>query len=535
MINNKYLWIVAFILLSQIDISKCNAEVTGIGRYGSFIISNISAKHNLEISGDNLMGAKLMDNASVEESNISLNNTGHLNRWQEWLISKQKNGYYMIMNLYSGKYLTTKAGNEKSGLSIVQYHKTFDDAQYWVIKQVSSNKYQIINKKTLRLLSHNHLNGLPASNNNTNDDTQLWKITSIAADSYRDDDVVRFFQRTDGSDAFDEGSSIPLYSNINRGKVLWVTGDTFYNQVDSKGEFACNLIFPYHNSVLLQPADHSWDPSKTKNLISKDGAQVFNPSNPKDLFWPGAGVEIGDKIYVHNIEVIAGTLTTVNQYLGVITESRDYNINPVKMVSVQGMSGQTGIVYTIGMVKPVGHYIYAYGLGGAMGASIYVARFKPESPTVWTFWNGKTWAAKPSTAAAAAVAKGPVNNNGVGYINGKYVLITMDFGFTCDGPGKNMYSSISDSPVGPFVHKKLIYSVPDYKQGHSPVFYNPTVHAEFDNGHHELLIAYCLNFYNKNDKNNNTCLTPCSNSDGSMDPNDYRIKGIRVPYSLIGL
>jgi len=535
MINNKHLQVAIFILLSHICILKCNAETPGIGRYGTFIISDISGKHNLEISGDNLMGAKLVDNAGVEEGKVSLNKISQLNRWQKWLISKQANGFYTIMNLYSGKYLTAKADNDKSGLSIVQFHKTIEDAQYWRIKQVSGNKYQIINKKDLRLLGDSRLNKLLTLNNNVNDDRQLWEITSIAADSYRDDDVVRFFQRTEGADAFDEGSSIPLYSNMNRGKVLWVTGDTFYNQVDSKGEFSCNLIFPYHNSVLLQPADHSWDPDETKNLISKDGAQIFNPSNPKNLFWPGAGIEIGDKIYVHNIEVIAGTLNTVNQYLGVITESPDTNISPVKIVAVPGMSGQTGIVYTIGMVRPAGQYIYAYGLGGMMAANIYVARFKPETPTKWTFWNGKTWATKPSTAAAAAVAKGPVNNNGVGYVNGKYVLITMDFGFTCDGPGKNMYSSISDSPIGPFVHKKLIYSVPDYKQGHSPVFYNPTVHAEFDNGHNELLIAYCINFYNKNDKDNNTCLTQCSNPDGSMDPNDYRIKGIRVPYSLIGL
>jgi hypothetical protein len=523
MINNKYLQLAVLIFLSSIYVGNANAATPGIGSYGTFIISNISGKYNLEISGDNLMGDKLIDNAAVEENKISLNKEGQVNRWQKWLISKQANGFYTIMNLYSGKYLTAGDKSDKSGLSILQYHKTLEDAQYWIIKKVTGDRYQIINKKNLHLLNY------------IADHDELWKITSIAADSYRDDDVVRFFQRTVGADAFDEGSSIPLYSNMNRGKVLWVTGDTFYNQVDSKGEFSCNLVFPYHNSVLLQPADHSWDPAKTKNLISKDGAQVFTPSNPKNLFWPGAGVEIGDKIYVHNIEVVAGTLNTVNQYLGVITESPDTNIKQVKMVTVPGMSGQTRIVYTIGMVKPAGHYIYAYGLGGMMAASIYVARFKPENPTKWTFWNGRTWAEKPITSAAASVARGPVNNNGVGYINGKYVLITMDFGFTCDGPGKNMYSSISDSPTGPFTHKKLIYSVPDYKQGHSPVFYNPTVHTEFDNGHNELLIAYCLNFYNKNDKDNNTCLTPCSNPDGSMDPNDYRIKGIRVPYSLMGL
>ena len=316
---------------------------------------------------------------------------------------------------------------------------------------------------------------------------------------------------------------------------MWLTGDTFYNQVDQKGEFACNLIFPYHNAALIQPANHSWDPAKTVNITSPDGVQIFHTNNPKNLLWPGVGIEIGNHVYVHCIEVITGTLNTVNQYLAEVTETDGITVPAVKLISIPNVTGQTKLLYSIGMINPGDGYIYAYGMGGYFSASVYVARFPVSQPTKWTFWNGKIWASKPTDKPAAVIGKGPINNNTVGYVNGKYVLVTMDYGFTCDVSTRNMYTAVSKSPTGPFINKKTVYVLPDYKQGHAPAYYNPTIHAEFNNGHKELLVGYCINFYNRNDKENTTCLTPCSNPDGSEDPNDYRPKGVRIPFSLIGL
>ncbi|SDS14360.1 Ricin-type beta-trefoil lectin domain-like [Mucilaginibacter mallensis] len=507
-------------------------EVSLANNYDTYTISTAEGNNFIEVSGETMLGDKLKDGTLLKTAKPSINDLKSTDRWQKWLISKQANGYFTIMNLNSGKYITASAGK-----SITQARANQTDAQYWQIIKTQGNYYKVINKGNGLVISNNSLPKDSALTQSayTNSASQHWKLNAIEADSYRDDAVVGFFQRNLGSSAFDEGSSIPLYYSLNKGKVLWVTGDTFYNQVDAKGEFGCNLYFPYHNSALLQPADHSWDPEKTKNLISSDGPQIFHPADPKNLFWPGAGIEVGNKIYVHNIEVITGTLNTVNQYLGVITETGTNNISPVKVVAVPGMTGQTAIVYTVGMVNPGDGFIYAYGIGGYMAASVFVARFEPAAPTKWSFWDGKYWAAKPSVAAKAVVAKATTNNIAVGYVNGKFLLIDMDFGFTCDVTTRNMYSSVSANPTGPFINKKAIYTLPDYKQGHAPVYYNPTIHAEFKNGHNELLIAYCINFYNRNDAKNTTCLTPCSNPDGSEDPNDYRIKGIRVPYSLIGL
>jgi hypothetical protein len=512
------------------------AEGTTLASYGTYTVSTAEGNDFIEVSGENTLGAKLQDGTTLKIAKASVNELKSVDRWQKWLISRQANGYFTIINLNSGKYITAPAGSKSKG-TLYQKRANNSDAQYWSITKVKGGYYKITNKGNGLAISNSSLSkdSILTQQAYTNSGSQHWVLNAINADSYRDDAVVGFFQRTVGSDAFDEGSSIPLYHGANKGKVLWVTGDTFYNQVDSKGEFGCNLYFPYHNSALLQPADHSWDPAKTNNVISSDGVQIFHPAEPKNLFWPGAGIEIGDKIYVHNIEVITGTLNTVNQYLGVITETGNNVIPPVKVVAVPGMTGQTDIVYTVGMVNPGDGYIYAYGIGGPMSANVYVARFTVATPTKWSFWDGKDWLDKPSAAATAAVAKTTNNNIAVGYVNGKFLLVTMDFGFTCDVITRNMYSATSTSPTGPFINKTTIYTLPDYKQGHAPVYYNPTIHAEFNNGRNELLIAYCINFYNRNDAKNTACLTPCSNPDGTEDPSDYQIKGIRVPFSLIGL
>jgi len=506
--------------------------------YSTYTITCANGGNFVEVSGDNMQGTKLLDGTGIDLTSVSINPAGGAYRWVKWLISKQSNGYFTIMNLNSGKYIDVPNSTTTSGTTLDQYRGNSADRQYWSITAAGSGTYKIVNKANgLAITDHgaSTSNGaIVTQETYTGATSQQWQLNPIPADSYRDDAVVGFFQRTTGSDAFDGGASVPLTFGANNGKVFWQTNDTFYSQVVNN-EFSCGLIFPYHNSGLIQPANHSWDPAQTNNLISPDGPQIFHDTNAGDLLWPGAGIEIGGHIYVHNIEVIAGTLNTINQYLYDITESTGTTIPAVNQLVIPGMSGQTAIVYSIGMVKPGDGYVYAYGTGGFLGANVYVARFPESSPTSWTFWNGTTWAASPTTAQAAVVANGPINNNTIGYANGKYVMIAMDFGFSCDQTGRNMYAAVSNHPTGPFTTNKLVYVLPDYKQGHAPVYYNPTIHAEFDNGHKELLVDYCVNFYSKNDGTGANCLAPCSNPDGSEDPNDYRPKGVRIPFSLIGL
>jgi len=510
---------------------------SSISSYGTFSIQNASSGDYAEVSGVTDLGTKLLNGTALQQNALSVSNS-KTNRWQEWQFNLQSNGYYTIMNLNSGKYMDVPDSTTTSGTTLDQYSATGTSAQYWAVTAVGLY-YKITNKGNgLALTNHAASNaaGTPLTQETyTGNKDQLWTLNALASDSYRDDAVVGFFQRTSGSEAFDGGASVPLTWSSNAGKVFWETNDVFYNQLNSEGTFACGQIFNYHNSGMIQPATHSWNPALTTNVISPDGVQIFTSPVQGDLMWPGAGTEVGNQIYMNNIEVPVGSLSADNQFLCDITESASTSIPEVTNLTVPGMSGQTNIIYSLGMVQPGDGYVYAYGTGGFIGADVFVARFATGSPTAWTFWDGSTWASAPSTASAAVVASGPCNNNTVGYVNGKYVLITMDFGFSCDQSSRNMYASTATSPTGPFTTAQTVYTLADYKQGHEPVFYNPTIHAEFNNGHNELLVDYCVNFYSKNDGTSNVCLAPCSNPDGTEDPNDYRPKGVRIPFSLIGL
>ena len=510
---------------------------SSISSYGTFNIQCAAGGEYAEVSGTTDLGTKLLNGTTLQQNAASYSN-GKTNRWQEWQFNLQSNGYYTIMNLNSGKYMDVPDSTTTSGTTLDQYSGNSTSAQYWAVTSVGLF-YKITNKGNgLALTNHGNSTsaGTPLTQETyTGSKDQLWTLNALASDSYRDDAVTGFFQRTSGSEAFDGGASVPLTWSTNAGKVFWQTNDVFYNQLNSEGTFACGQIFNYHNSGMVQPTNHSWNPALTINVTSPDGVQIFTSPVQGDLLWPGAGIEVGNQIYMNNIEVPVGSLSADNQFLSDITESTSTSIPEVTNLTIPGMSGQTAIIYSLGMVQPGDGYVYAYGTGGFLGADVFVARFATGSPTVWTFWNGSSWASNPSTAAAAVVATGPCNNNTVGYANGKYVLITMDFGFSCDETSRNMYASTATSPTGPFTAPQTVYSLADYKQGHELVFYNPTIHAEFNNGHNELLVDYCVNFYSKNDGTGDVCLAPCSNPDGTEDPNDYRPKGVRIPFSLIGL
>ena len=87
-----------------------------------------------------------------------------------------------------------------------------------------------------------------------------------------------------------------------------------------------------------------------------------------------------------------------------------------------------------------------------------------------------------------------------------------------------MYAAVADEFTGPFTGKKLLYAIDDRLEGHSPFFYAAIAHPEYINDRDELLITYAINGYG-------TCVPDCVS--GRMDPDLYRLKGIRVPCKLL--
>jgi hypothetical protein len=491
-------------------------NLNSTGEYGTFQLINSVAGLSAEVSGLSLANGGTGDLATYS-------GTAH----QQWRLTYMGNGYFTIMNLGSGKY--AQSYNYQGQQVLIQNSADSTDDQLWNIVAVGDKAYKALSKTSGLAITGDGPNMIQLRPY-TSLASQIWGYDQLPPTAYRDDAVVNFFHRTlttEGSVAFDQGSSIPL----SDGRVLWIAEDSFDgNELQPDGNLKC-YIFEYRNSVMIQPASHTWNPNLTPNITipnSTDGRpkQVFDIQPNTEWSWPGVGVEIGNKAYVYCGE--GSGLGATNQSMYELNESETSNVWTTKRDTPSGMSNQTDIGYATGFVKPGDGYVYAYGGKGVFfnANNMYVARFAESDPLTWTFWNGTAWTSTRTSANSASIA-GTQSNATVSYIHGKYVLMQMDLGYLCDPSTHNIYLSTSTSPTGPFTKPVKVFTIEDMYRGHLNRYYTPMIHPEFDNGKNELLLTYCVNF------------AACSTGDDCLNNEEmsieYQVKGVRVPYSIIGL
>lgn len=450
----------------------------------------------------------------------------------KWRITYIGNNYYKIMNLGSGKMLESHLFNGQHLL--VQVSPRDIDEQLWGLTEVGNKQYIAVNKAS-KLAATLDANGTIKLEAYSGKASQKFGYNELPTAAYRDDDVVNFFHRrlpSQGSVAFDQGSSIPLTWGANAGKVLWVAEDSFDGSrlvSATNANLKCGF-FQYNNSVLIQPSLTDWNPDNTPNMTINNSAQgrprqVFDNQPGADWSWPGVGVEIGDKVYVYNGE--GKDLGITNQSLFELTQNAGTEWQ-VKRTTPAGLSNQTDIGYSVGMVKRGDGYVYSYGSKGVFfnTSNVYVARFPESDPQDWSFWNGTEWSKTRTSENKASIATTQQNVT-ISYLNGKYIMMVMDLGWFCDPEKHNIYMATATSPRGPFTALKYVFSIEDRYRGHLNRYYTPMIHPQFNNGKNELLITYSVNF--------NECNTGDNCRDNQMESIQYQVKGVRVPYSLIGL
>ncbi|MBB5396090.1 RICIN domain-containing protein [Mucilaginibacter sp. AK015] len=497
-------------------------------QYGVFAIAGINSKM-LQVAGNYTFNEKYKDNQKVE----AVTSVSVTPLWQKWhLIYNSTAGgvrYYQIRNLFTGKFLNAPAGAQ-AGTVAEQYRESAAAAELWEIKQSSTiGAFNIVNKATGLVLNVSAVDNKVTLQADDNSSGQRFTLTPLAEEAYRDDSAIGFFERNDpsqGSVAFDQGTSVPL----SDGRVLWITQDAWDgSRLRDNHKFSCSDFFNYNNSVMIQPTATDWNPDHTTNMTIPNSAhgrprQVFNNQPGTDWSWPGLGVQINGSVWVQCGE--GKGLSSINQSLYKLTPNAG-NEWTAERFTPQGMSGQVDISYSTGMVKGNDGYVYSFGSQGfnfGYANNIFVARFAQSDPLKWTFWDGASWVSMPTASDAAKIAVGP-GNNSISYLNGKYIMMSMDQGFNCEDK-RDIYISTSSSPTGPFTAPKYIYTVSEYLAGKYARYYTPSIHPESVNGHNELLLTFCLNF------------SGCGVSDcqeGYLDPYYYRVKNIRVPYSVVGL
>jgi hypothetical protein len=540
--------------------SPMSADAT-VADYATYTLQCQVGNKFVQVAGDTLQNQKFADGAPLQQAGAL--STGKNGAWQQWSLvyrtSVGKARYYQVRNLFSGKLLSSPSNTD--GAPLVQQGEaaTLADQQLWQVSKVDSSgasRYRLLNKG----------NGLAVTNHNasTSDNTtitqeklrplwsrQCWAFSLQAVQSYRDDQVVRFFERNDlsqGSMAFDGGVSIPL----SDGRVLWTTSDAYDGQslVSNETHFIKNNNWiAYRNTALMQPTATNWNNLATPNLTDASrpnnwttwyARSIFNapeavyPNGP--FAWPYAGIEVGNHVYVQagegNMAADAATqqqLGQTGQAIYDLTEAGGTNWAPSVRIVPNGFGADTPCNYNAGMVKGADGYIYAYGATYNWGDDVYVARFQPNADSVrtgWRYWNGTGWAKNPSKSSAAIVTKA-VSSTSVSYVNGKYVAISMDVSWDCDAGKPFIFVSTSTSPTGPFSPKTKVYSIAEYQYGKRARAYCLHTHPQAVNGRNELLITYSMIF------NDGNCAV--ASPSGLLDPYFYRLKGVRIPYSLMGL
>ncbi|MGX5688386.1 RICIN domain-containing protein [Arcticibacter tournemirensis] len=501
--------------------------------YASYTIKNVAAAKYLQVAGNIKFTEKYRNNQKIDL--FPAGSEGVADIWQKWkLIYKLTENnirYYEMMNLHSGKLLTSPGTAGGAELLQLSEKAVPGGDQLWEIREKSAQgAYSFINKgngMAISYIASVGSNPKVIQETVSTDSKQQWNLSPISEESYRDDKVVTFFERnlpSQGSVAFDQGTSIPL----SDGRVLWITQDAWDGVSLRDGNvFDCNHFFSYNNSVMIQPSKTDWDPAHTPNMTIANSAhnrpkQVFNNQPGTTWSWPGLGVQIGNDVWVQCGE--GKDLNATNQSLYKLNEVAGNQWSAVRFTP-EGMSNQVAVSYSTGMVKSNDGYIYSFGTSGTgiTTTNVFVARFPQSDPMKWTFWDGSKWADRPTNATEARVSPGMANVS-VSYWKGKYVMMNMTQGFFCDNSVREIYMSYSDSPTGPFTTPKKVYDIVEYFKGSYARYYTPAIHPEFDNGRNELLLTYCLNVTGCD-------LSWCEN--GGMDPYYYRVKGLRVPASMI--
>lgn len=345
--------------------------------------------------------------------------------------------------------------------------------------------------------------------------------------AYKDQAATDFFKRSSGWIASDGGLTVHLSDN----RTLWLMGDSHIDDYDPKTN-TIPCLFQVRNAALLQPA-RSWDWKQTKTLIGSGPGikSLFKHTQDNNYwFWPGAGVQIKDTVYVYNSELSRTGPGT----MGFAGTGKDMwakmKFPEMEVVGYSVLPDFDNINFGCGFVRDdKSGYVYAFGgkLDPAIvGSNVYVARFpQADAGAPWEFWNGSDWVAdvkQVKSVATAAISPNVVR------VKNKYVILSTALSVACD-QGKDIFASVGDSPIGPFTNAESIYTNDDTLQGHYPFFYTVVGHPQFVNKKNELLVTYCINGYAP-------CLDPCDGKMGNrIDPNHYRLKAIRVPLELLGI
>ncbi|RIA08608.1 uncharacterized protein DUF4185 [Flavobacteriaceae bacterium MAR_2010_72] len=310
---------------------------------------------------------------------------------------------------------------------------------------------------------------------------------------------------------------------LSDGSSVFMMGDSFLAKVENgKRDPDAKMI---NNTFVVVDKDQKTSKSIYQGELD-DPETMLIPNNEnreeKEFYWPGHGFEYENEIhlfmsrFIHIVPVDGGWNF---EFKG--TDYLKLEKDTYKIIE------QTDFPYTQINNIHWGHsllkednYTYIYGtFSDKKTAKMHVSRATMNAENKlhnFEFFDGKTW----SDNAKKTVAMDGININtseqfSVFKLEDKYVLLTQER----DLFAGNIYSYISDSPVGPWRNEKLLFHATEQENTKDKIFtYNAMAHPQYvkDN---MLLVSFCVNSFD----------VPSIHENVSY----YRPRFIRVPLELI--
>lgn len=336
--------------------------------------------------------------------------------------------------------------------------------------------------------------------------------------AYEDVAFTELFRRTSGWTAGERSHSIALPGD----RSLWLFR---FSNIDNyqAADTSVTCGAQVKNAMLIQdisnPASIATILDDTKTDVNRTPFKLADDEGPS--FIPGHGFVKGDTAYVIlrrlNGDFSYGGAYVAKIYLPGFTDASS-------IVSISPLPSMSDIQFGNAVVADTAsNYLYIYGSkANWIVFEPYVARVSLDNILgTWEFYNGTGWTTNAAAAQKIMTDYTPTTFS-VLPIQGKYYMITQDHNFfgSCDD-AKNIISYESTSPQGPFINKKILYTLDDKYKGLNVRTFEATAHPEFTEND-ELLISYNVN---------NTCPAQCTSDRFNADL--LRPKFIRVPLTLI--
>ena len=273
------------------------------------------------------------------------------------------------------------------------------------------------------------------------------------------------------------------------GRTLWLFGDTFIGEVDAN-----NAIIPgskfIRNSAVIQ------DGEALETLFtgtrSSPSAWILTDHPDSTWYWPDHGVVDRDtlRIFVAKFTTDPDAPAGFNfQHAGNDVASFTYpGLQFIHVVPLQ-IHQVNGVLYGDRVLEEAGT-LYIYGRrNDDPEINIpypHVARTARGTlmDQQWEFYNGSGWSSDPLDTRR--INDFQVSQQySVTTHNDKFILLTQDIWLS-----PKIWSFTSDSPVGPWASKKLVYTTPESQQ--NMFTYNAYAHPQFDRDD-EMLVSYNTN------------------------------------------